>query len=168
MTSRLLVIAGVLMWTFCSDISYDLNGEHVEGLLRDMVEEIWNQHDPNAITKYYADDIRYDSPASGSRYGIQGVRQHVLSLLNGYPDLCIRVQNIWVRGSDVFVHCTLSGTNSGNIYGIPPTFRVVSYDMLSHVQIRNGKICNETVYFDFLDVHRQLGFELIMPKASKI
>jgi predicted ester cyclase len=61
------------------------------------------------------------------------------------------------------IEFTASGTQTGELSGIPPTGRSVSADVCNVVEVRDGKIYREREYYDVMGLMQQLG---VAPAAS--
>jgi steroid delta-isomerase-like uncharacterized protein len=72
------------------------------------------------------------------------------------PGLKINVTNRIVRGNELTVEWVASGTHSGDYPGLPATGSAFSIPGVTVVVRQNGKIVRESLYYDMVEVQRQL------------
>ncbi len=60
---------------------------------------------------------------------------------------------------------TITATHTGLLHGIPPTGKSVRFSGMAIDRVVKGKIVEEWVYFNMLDLLQQLGFSLTPPSA---
>ncbi len=72
------------------------------------------------------------------------------------PGLKINVTNRIVRGNELTVEWVASGTHTGDYPGLPATGSAFSIPGVTVVVRQNGKIVRESLYYDMVEVQRQL------------
>jgi steroid delta-isomerase-like uncharacterized protein len=79
-------------------------------------------------------------------------------LWDGFPGLDRRIDR-WTFGDDsCAIELTLSGVHDGPYRGIPPTGRRLELRIMAHFTFDDeGRITQETAYYDTLSFMRQLG-----------
>ncbi len=77
-----------------------------------------------------------------------------------FPDVDIHVERIVAAGEWVIVEASSTGTHSGPFMGIPPTGRRVQSRVCCVIRVRDGKMVEETVYYDQMERLLQLGSTL--------
>jgi predicted ester cyclase len=73
-----------------------------------------------------------------------------------FPDVKVTVHEITFQGDRSFAQWTVEGTNTGP-GDFPPTGRPIKFDGSSFGRYADGKLVEELVYFDALDMMTQLG-----------
>jgi len=68
-----------------------------------------------------------------------------------------------VSGDSMIVRWTITATHAGNLRGLPPTGKPLRFSGIAIDRVANGKIVEEWVYFNVLDLMQQLGFTLVPP-----
>jgi len=127
----------------------------IEDFVRQGISEIWNWRLFNKIPDYYAPECRVHGPNSREMFGHGDLRAYILSILSGFPDAMIQIEDVYWNGSEeegyrTAVRWTLLGTNRGiGIYG-RPTGKPVRAIGISEHRIKNGKILEEWTIFNEL------------------
>ena len=121
----------------------------------EAIIEIWNWRLFNQISRYYAPECRVHGPNSREMYGHGDLRAYILSILSGFPDGMIQIEDVYWNGSEeegyrTAVRWTLLGTNRGvGIYG-RPTGKSIRAIGISEHRIKHGKILEEWTIFNEL------------------
>jgi predicted ester cyclase len=79
-------------------------------------------------------------------------------VFGAFPDLTMRVDDIFGAEDKVVVRFTLAGTNTGPFFGLPPTGRIVVMTGIGIYRFGpHGKIIEEWYENDAIGQMRQLG-----------
>jgi len=90
--------------------------------------------------------------------GPDAVARRYRGLWAALPDLQVRLRRIVAIDGDLAVtEHTLSGTQSGPLFGMAPTGRPVQVDTVVIWEFAGERIRGETVYFDLATMLRQVG-----------
>jgi predicted ester cyclase len=125
------------------------------------IEQIWNNKDASGIERFIAPNYRgFDAAELIS--GIEGYKQHFVTLTTAFPDLRITIEVILeeviregeTRAAARFV---VEATHTGNLGDIPPTGKRVRVTGIAVVRIRNRQIVEEHANSDTLGLLKQLG-----------
>ena len=85
----------------------------------------------------FTDHMASPRPDDGGKgnlaYAVQAFKQ-------GYPDLKIVVDRTWQDESTLTVFTRVTGTNTGPLFGQPPTGKAVAFSTLDVLAIENGKL----------------------------
>jgi steroid delta-isomerase-like uncharacterized protein len=73
------------------------------------------------------------------------------------PNVKINVTNRVVHGDQLSVEWVATGTHTSDYPGLPATGRSFAIPGVTVVVRRHGKIVRESLYYDMLEVQRQLG-----------
>jgi predicted ester cyclase len=82
--------------------------------------------DLDGYLELYTDSVIHHGFSSRIRPGVDGLRQHYTSLLRGFPDLRVEIEDIIAEGEKVAHRFTFSGSHRGEFMGITPTDKQVS------------------------------------------
>ncbi len=74
-----------------------------------------------------------------------------------FPDLEWRIDDLIAEGDKVVARTTMSGTQTGEFFGIPATGRRVSMTGVHVFRVQDGKIAEHWGSNDDLSLLRQLG-----------
>jgi steroid delta-isomerase-like uncharacterized protein len=140
--------------------------EHNLSLVRRMYEAL-NRQDLAAHSEFWHEDmIWHGPPGFGSIHGIDGFRYEVLQpFYTAFPDYHAK-NDIEVADED-WVAATgfVTGTQRGEWMGLAPTNKPMRMRFSDFWSVRDGKLYENYVMVDHVDVMRQLGVDL-MPSAG--
>jgi steroid delta-isomerase-like uncharacterized protein len=128
----------------------------------DQYFEAWNSHDPERVGTHFADDATYESVGAGPLFIVKGrdAIKAMVSALDRYSNDSKITLLSELRSEDRFVfEMEETGTNTGRIArGVPATNKRYTVRLASIGRLDgNGKIIEERVYTDRLDIFTQLG-----------
>lgn len=122
----------------------------------------WNAHDADKAATYLTADAEYYDVTVGTpQKGREAARDNVIKVfVQAVPDLK------WVMNGEPIVSAdgiafqwTFSGTNTGAWDAqTPATGKPLSFEGVSFVRIKDGKISYQGDYYDALGFHKQLGW----------
>jgi steroid delta-isomerase-like uncharacterized protein len=93
----------------------------------------------------------------GMERGIEGHRAVVSLFRSVFPDLTWRIDDLIAEGDKVVARTTMTGTQLGDFFGIPPSGKQVSMNGVHIMRIADGKIIEHWGSNDDLGLMRQLG-----------
>ncbi len=83
---------------------------------------------------------------------------------NGFPDLKVSIENSTIKDNQLFTHWTFKGTNTGIFGEAPATGKSIIVSGYSELSFdAEGKITQEDVYYNELQLLQQLGYTLNPP-----
>jgi len=135
-----------------------MTDERVEAsraLARRFFEEVWNEGDEAAIDRYIAADAAGNDATFGA--GREAFRAQWRKWRAAFTDLHFEVEEVIAEPDTVVTRWTLSGIQTGEFLGIPPTGRAVSVQGMSLDHIAGGQIVSGFDAWDELGLRRQLG-----------
>src|SRR5215467_770906 len=100
-----------------------MSTEENKALIRRFYEEVFNQRNLVALDDFYAPD--HILPP-GLPVGPEGTRQAIATMLEGFPDLRISIEDMIAEGDNVVTRFTTHGTQQGMLGAIPPTRKQVA------------------------------------------
>ena len=129
-------------------------------LLNRYVER-YNAGDLDAVMDLYADDATQLMP-DGTFEGRSAIRERLAQELNGFSDIAHRVESFVEQGDAFADEWTFVGTHTGpfqlpNGTQLPPTGKPVELRGMEFVQVRDGKIVVDNLYYDNTAAAVQLG-----------
>jgi predicted ester cyclase len=138
-----------------------------KALARRLVEEGWAN--PEIMDEIVAADFVWHNDPEG-REGYKGAWT---GWCTGVPDARIVIADMIAEGDKVVVRCEFSGTQTGTLWGIPPTNNEVSVEGFFAFRIAGGKIVEQRWKWDQMGLYRQLGLipswgELIEQAKAKL
>lgn len=121
-------------------------------------QEIYNSNDLGALGEVVAEDLVSPKIMSGMPAGLQGaMRVHETTLI-GMPDWQTRIDDLIAEGDKVAARITMTGTHTGDFWGMPATGRKVDFTGIYIVRIRDGRIVEHWGEEDGVALLQQLGF----------
>jgi len=129
-----------------------------KALVREVYEQIWNAHNPEATERYYAIEYNDHNPALPDQAGgAAGAQQVFSTFIAAFPDVHFTLDLQTAEADIVTTRWTASGTNSGSLMGMPPTGRQITITGIDILCVRDGKIVDRWGNFDFAGMMQQLG-----------
>jgi steroid delta-isomerase-like uncharacterized protein len=129
-----------------------------------------NVHDRERVLATYAtkDPVFEDVPAGRRYVGPEEIVDNYRHLWDGFPGLVRRIDR-WTFGDDTCViELTLSGAHEGPYRNIDATGRSIEFRIIAHFAFDDdGRITQETAYYDALTFQRQLGLTSRRTDASR-
>ena len=124
----------------------------------DLLLEFWNTGNTSLVDQVYTDDLeRFDPNAPEPLRGPDAVGKYVLETRGAFPDFRIELTQRITEG-DNFVHCwRCTGTHKADFQGIPATNKKVTLEGVSVGLLKDGRVSQERVFFDRLNLLQQLG-----------
>lgn len=122
----------------------------------------WNAHDAEQAATFLAEDaVYFDATVGTPQNGKAAARDNVIKVfITAVPDLTWKMTSAPIVGADgIAFQWTFSGTNSG-AWGpdTPATGKPLSFEGVSFIRIKDGKIAYQGDYYDALGFNKQLGW----------
>ena len=120
----------------------------------------FNRHDVEAMAALYSDDAFIDSPDfDAPKRGQQAIREIYTKYFRQTPDIRDDVKSIVACGDKVFVEFVSSGTIENPPSYAPPQMKGKKFavKMVSVLEIKNGKIVRDVIYYNQLSFLKQIG-----------
>ena len=135
--------------------------------LLDRYVERYNAGDLDGVMDLYAEDAVQIMP-DGTFEGWSTVRKRLAQELDGFTDLNHTVRSFVEQGDSFADEWTFVGTHTGPFRlpdgtELPPTGKRVEIRGMELVQVRDGKVILNTLYYDNLAVAVQLG---LVPESA--
>jgi steroid delta-isomerase-like uncharacterized protein len=140
-----------------------MTAEEYKAKVRRSLEEVWNKSNWEVARETYADDIVVYSPSHPEPlHGREkGLRELHTALHTAHPDFHIEVHKMVCEGKDVAVRWTVSGTNTGVHFGMPPTGKKFASEEVALLRFNDEGMVDEIrFYMNVMEILQQLG---VMP-----
>lgn len=129
-------------------------------LVRDVIEEIFNQKKPCLFALIYTRDCRGQSP-DGPLKGHDGFTLFLERYKAAFPDFRLDIDYMVAEKNLVVAHYTFAGTNTGALAGFPPTGCAVRVPGMMVSHIVNNRISHQSFIWDNLEPRRQVRGALV-------
>ncbi len=93
----------------------------------------------------------------GSQCGPDGVKQVASAIISAFPDRQITHHDVIAEGDKVLVRWSMTGTQRGDLMGIPATGKQITVTGLDYFRVATGKIAEMWQEVDQLGMMQQLG-----------
>ena len=110
-----------------------------------------------ALRELAAPDFVDHNPVQGQAPGVEGFLQSRIALMSALTDFKSTIEDMVAEGDRVCVRLTHSCVHSGEIWGLRPTNKRVTYTETTIWRIVNGKFQERWVNTDTLSLLQQLG-----------
>lgn len=127
----------------------------------------WNTGDVDALDSAFVEDFKRNSSGGMNTGSLADFKTLMADFRAAYPDANVVLNESYYLDGQSFHVWTFTGTNTGPGPGaLTPTGKSVKVSGLTRVRYRDGKISEELVGFDALDMQMQLGYTLTPPAPA--
>jgi len=127
----------------------------------------WNRRDPEAVLATMASNGTYTDPTTGGPLSGEAFVGYMKGLFSVFPDVSFEIGSAGLAAPDlVAAQWIMRGTNTGSMYGLPPTGKSIELKGADFIRVAGGKIRSVDGYFDSSEVPKQLGLRVIVQPTS--
>jgi steroid delta-isomerase-like uncharacterized protein len=129
--------------------------------------EVWNSGDtPKLDAIVDAKFVRHASPTAQTyAANLDSLKKVITNFREMYPDFNVVLEEGVYAGNTGAVRWTFTGTNSGTM-NPALSGKEVKLSGISFFHVADGKITEEWVFSDNMDIMTQLGFKVVPPAAE--
>lgn len=121
-------------------------------------EEVWNQGNIDTLDDILSSEyINHNPGFEKPKPGPAGLKPIVLAIRKGFPDLKYIIERMVISEDHVTVHVRMTGTHTGDFFGIPATGKTINVSQMQIERIVDGRIVEHWRVTDDLSLMRQLG-----------
>lgn len=132
-----------------------------------LIDSCWNTQQTNQLGDITTSD--FSRVLNGVRVAQNPIEMeaHMKVFFKAFPDLEIKIDNIYYKDQKAFFQWNAQGTNTGEYGEVDATGKKVNINGLSHLFFSpEGKLNKEVVYFNELELLQQLGYSLTQPNLE--
>ena len=96
--------------------------------------------------------------------GPDGMKRLAVALRTAFPDMQIIHDDVITQGDKVIIRWSMTGTQDGELFGVPPTGKSVSITGIDIFRVDAGKIVELWQNWDQMGMMQQLG---VIPAAEE-
>lgn len=135
--------------------------------LIDAFQEAWTRRNPGAFADFCAPDFHYEDPfVLKPLEGPKALGAHAERLWAGFPDVLVERSGVRLDdGTFVAAPVRVTGTNEGELEGLPPTRKWVSLQVVLYCEVSEGRLWRVRAFCDRYDAAIQLG---LLPKPGSM
>jgi len=127
-----------------------------KALMRCMIEEVWNKGNLDAAGEFFHPQATSPSAAQLPP-GPTGVKIIAGMFRSAFPDFHMSIDDMIAEGPFVVGRFTETGTHLGELMGIPPTCKRVSFGEIGILRIANSQVVESWYEVDMVGLMQQLG-----------
>jgi steroid delta-isomerase-like uncharacterized protein len=120
-------------------------------------EELFNRGNLDVADELFTPDFVYHDPGGGELRGPENVKGYAAMLRAAFPDLHQTIEDQIAEGDKVAYRWTARGTHEGELMGIAPTSKRVTFTGIAVARLADGKIQEIWENYDALGMMQQLG-----------
>lgn len=126
-------------------------------LLVDQIDGLWNRGELALVARNYAPDCVDHMPVPSQAPGLSGMEQVVREFRTAMPDLRMELHGAIANGDFGCDWWTLTGTNTGPLFGRPPTGARVEMSGIDMIRVADGRVAELWHVEEMLQFEAQLG-----------
>jgi steroid delta-isomerase-like uncharacterized protein len=135
-----------------------MTAEERKAFVRRQIDELWNRGNLDAAEECFTEDFVSHDPSSPEEVrGPEGFKQSVAEVRAAFPDFRMEIVDQVAEGEKVVTRYVTTGTQEGELAGIPPTGNRVEVAGMGIDYFRGGKIRESWEYYDVMGLMRQMG-----------
>ncbi len=127
-------------------------------LVRRLMEEAWNGQNLDVIDELCSTSFTMVDPSAPHlAAGPEAAKAYIAAMIAAFPDLQIRIQDLFGEGDRVSLRWSAEGTHRGELNGMAPTHRRVRVSGQAIYRMADGKIEEDWTIVDTYGMLQQLG-----------
>jgi steroid delta-isomerase-like uncharacterized protein len=132
-------------------------GEARKAILRRYLDEVWNRGNLAIIDELIAPDCEFDGPDITGGRGPEAARRFAVLYRTAFPDTKLVCEELLADGDKVVCRWTVTGSQTGDLPGLPATGKAVRVTGIDIVKMEGGTLTHVWSEWDGLSLRRQLG-----------
>jgi steroid delta-isomerase-like uncharacterized protein len=124
---------------------------------RRVLTEAWGAGNTALLDEVTAPGYRFNDPTLPAPLDVEGEKELIRTFRASVPDLTFRIEDEAETDGVVAQRWVVSGTQRGELWGIPATGRAFEAHGNSFVRFDDGKLAEAHTTWDALGMLRQLG-----------
>ena len=134
------------------------SADDLKALLYRITEEIWNKGRLELIDELIAEDLIDNVSMPGVEgSGRERYRASVVQMRTAFPDYHESVDLAVAEGDIVVSFASIAGTQTGELYGMPPSGRQMAVRTIGALRINEGRAIERWGFGDTPLMMQQLG-----------
>jgi steroid delta-isomerase-like uncharacterized protein len=133
-----------------------MHAESSKDLVRRYYEVLWNRWDFGLADELIAESVVFRGSLGISVQGREGFKEYMRTIRAAFPDFHNRIEELIAENDRVVARLTYTGTHQGEVLGIAPTSRKVSYAGVALFRVVENRIAEGWVLGDVHGLVQQL------------
>jgi steroid delta-isomerase-like uncharacterized protein len=114
-----------------------------------------------------APDGTYADPTTGGPLRGDAFAAYMNGLFSAFPDVSFEIASVGPASPElVAAQWVMRGTNTGSMYGLPPTGKSVELRGADFIRVTDDRIRSVNGYFDSGELAKQLGLQVLVQPSS--
>ena len=130
-------------------------------IVRRVLEEFWHKGDERVLDELFATDYVNHDLSNPEVRGLEEYKQWARGARAmwsaGIPNWRVTIEDLVAEGDRVAKRWVLRGTNTGELFGVPPTGKPVEMRAMTLYRISDGKVREIYWNFDLYGLLQQVG-----------
>jgi steroid delta-isomerase-like uncharacterized protein len=133
-----------------------MSTEENKAVVRRAIDEVVNKGDLAIADEILSSNYIYHFPTHDIK-GPEGFKEFISTMRTAFPDLHVTIEDLIAEGDTVAACFTMRGTFKGELMGMAPTGRQLTFPEVVIIRFENGKEVEATAYANMLSFNEQLG-----------
>jgi predicted ester cyclase len=126
-------------------------------VVRRYYDEMWNRWNFDLAGEILVPEIRFRGSLGTEVHGIEEFQAYMRTVQSAFPDFQNRIDELIVEGDRAAARLTYEGTHRGEIFGVAPTDRRITYAGAAFFRFSGDRIAEGWVLGDVYGLQKQLG-----------
>ncbi len=148
-------------------VALDTVEEQNKDFIHRYYEEMWNRWDFELAEQILSPEIGFHGSLGMTTRGIAAFRQYMQTVRDAFPDFHNTIEELIAEDRHVVARLTYHGTHRGEIFGIAPKGKKITYAGAAFFRINGGRITEGWVLGDRMSLLQQLR-EPLTPGRKRI
>ena len=131
--------------------------EETEGIVKRFIEECLNRRDLDLVNQLFSPDYVNYAATQDISPDLEGYKQRIAYMFTSFPDLHVKIEDIFSDEDKVGIRLTASGSHMGDLMGFSATGRYAEWTAIAIYQVSDGKILKRWENRDDLGLMEQLA-----------
>ena len=134
-----------------------MSSEQNKANMSRLMVDLFGKGDLSVVDELVAPDFVEHSAAPGLPPGIPGLKAIAQHLRAGFPDFQVAVEDAIAEGDQVALRLLVGGTQTGQVFDIPPTGKQARWAEMHIMRVENGLMVEHWDLLDLMSMRQQLG-----------
>ena len=133
-----------------------MSTEENKAIVRRVIDEMVNKGNLEVADEVLASDYIYHFPTHEIN-GPEGLKEFISMMRTAFPDLHVTIEDLIAEGDTVAARFIMQGTFKGELMGMAPTGKQLTFPEAVFIRFEGGKEVEATAYGNMLSFNEQLG-----------
>jgi steroid delta-isomerase-like uncharacterized protein len=130
-------------------------------LVQRYYEEMWNTWNFALADELLSEEICFRGSLGVEMRGRAAFCQYMRRVQNAFPDFHNKIEQLVAEGDQVVARLKYTGTHRGEIFGMRPSGKSISYASAAFFRIAGNRVAEGWVLGDLVSLLRQLGAQTL-------